>query len=89
MHGFTDVETDKEHVALTMGDINDPAPLLARIHSECLTGDGLFSLRCDCGPQLQAAMHKIGVAGRGVIFYLRQEGRLSFARPGRRYGRGQ
>jgi GTP cyclohydrolase II len=75
MHGFTDVETDKEHVALTMGDINDPAPLLARIHSECLTGDGLFSLRCDCGPQLQAAMHKIGVAGRGVIFYLRQEGR--------------
>ncbi|WP_310073287.1 GTP cyclohydrolase II [Cellvibrio fibrivorans] len=75
MHGFTDAETDKEHVVLTMGDINDPAPLLARIHSECLTGDGLFSLRCDCGPQLQAAMHKIGVAGRGVIFYLRQEGR--------------
>ncbi|HCS63034.1 MAG TPA: GTP cyclohydrolase II [Cellvibrio sp.] len=75
MHGFTDVETDKEHVVLTMGDFNDPAPLLARIHSECLTGDGLFSLRCDCGPQLQAAMHKIGIAGRGVIFYLRQEGR--------------
>lgn len=75
MHGFADDETDKEHIVLTMGDIHDPEPLLARIHSECLTGDALFSMRCDCGPQLQAAMHKIGVIGRGVIFYLRQEGR--------------
>ncbi len=75
MHGFADDETDKEHVVLTMGDITRDEPLLARVHSECLTGDALFSLRCDCGPQLQAAMHKIGVAGRGVIFYLRQEGR--------------
>ena len=75
MHGFTDDETDKEHVVLTMGSIASGEPLLARIHSECLTGDALFSLRCDCGPQLQAAMHKIGVVGRGVIFYLRQEGR--------------
>lgn len=75
MHGFADDESEKEHVVLTMGDITSCEPLLARIHSECLTGDALFSLRCDCGPQLQAAMHKIGVAGRGVIFYLRQEGR--------------
>ena len=75
MHGFEDDETEKEHVVLTMGDIDSCEPLLARIHSECLTGDALFSLRCDCGPQLQAAMHKIGVVGRGVIFYLRQEGR--------------
>lgn len=75
MHGFEDDKTEKEHVVLTMGDITGVEPLLARIHSECLTGDALFSLRCDCGPQLQAAMHKIGVAGRGVIFYLRQEGR--------------
>ena len=76
MHGFEDDKTEKEHVVITMGDINDSSePLLARIHSECLTGDALFSLRCDCGPQLQAAMHKIGVVGRGVIFYLRQEGR--------------
>ncbi len=75
MHGFEDDQTEKEHVVLTMGDITGCEPLLARIHSECLTGDALFSLRCDCGPQLQAAMHKIGVAGRGVIFYLRQEGR--------------
>ena len=75
MHGFEDDKTEKEHVVLTMGDIQGNEPLLARIHSECLTGDALFSLRCDCGPQLQAAMHKVGVVGRGVIFYLRQEGR--------------
>ena len=75
MHGFCDDETDKEHVVLTMGDLSDGEPLLARVHSECLTGDALFSMRCDCGPQLQAAMHKISVVGRGVIFYLRQEGR--------------
>ena len=75
MHGFEDDKTEKEHVVLTMGDIQGDEPLLARIHSECLTGDALFSLRCDCGPQLQAAMHKVGVVGRGVIFYLRQEGR--------------
>ena len=75
MHGFSDDETDKEHVVLTMGDLSEGEPLLARVHSECLTGDALFSMRCDCGPQLQAAMHKISVVGRGVIFYLRQEGR--------------
>ena len=74
MHGFCDEENLKEHVVLTMGDISGDEPLLARIHSECLTGDALFSLRCDCGPQLQAAMHKVALAGRGVIFYLRQEG---------------
>ena len=49
--------------------------MLARVHSECLTGDALFSQKCDCGPQLQAAMQAIQVAGRGVIVYLRQEGR--------------
>ncbi len=75
MHGFCDDENLKEHVVLTMGDLSGDEPLLARIHSECLTGDALFSLRCDCGPQLQAAMHKVALAGRGVIFYLRQEGR--------------
>lgn len=75
MHGFCDEENLKEHVVLTMGDISGDEPLLARIHSECLTGDALFSLRCDCGPQLQAAMHKVALAERGVIFYLRQEGR--------------
>lgn len=75
MHGFADLGADKEHVVLTMGDIGDGAPVLIRVHSECLTGDALFSLRCDCGAQLQAAMHKIALEGRGAIFYLRQEGR--------------
>lgn len=75
MHGFSDSDTDKEHVVLTMGDLSTDEPVLIRVHSECLTGDALFSLRCDCGAQLQAAMHKIAVAGRGAIFYLRQEGR--------------
>ncbi|WP_111640967.1 GTP cyclohydrolase II [Marinimicrobium alkaliphilum] len=75
MHGFADDGLDKEHVVLTMGDLHSDEPLLARVHSECLTGDALFSLRCDCGPQLQAAMHKVALAGRGAIFYLRQEGR--------------
>ncbi|MCW8195192.1 GTP cyclohydrolase II [Proteobacteria bacterium 005FR1] len=75
MYGFEDTETEKEHIALTMGDVDSGEPVLARIHSECLTGDALFSLRCDCGAQLQAAMHRIAMEGRGVIFYLRQEGR--------------
>ncbi|GAA5443329.1 riboflavin biosynthesis protein VVA0006 [Microbulbifer sp. NBRC 101763] len=75
MHGFEEVETGKEHVVLTMGDFDTNEPLLARIHSECLTGDALFSLRCDCGAQLQHAMHRIAMEGRGAIFYLRQEGR--------------
>ncbi|WP_370980850.1 GTP cyclohydrolase II [Agaribacterium sp. ZY112] len=76
MHGFIDEDNDKEHVVLSYGDLSEPEqPALIRIHSECLTGDALFSLRCDCGAQLQAAMHKIAVEGRGAIFYLRQEGR--------------
>ena len=65
----------KEHVALSMGDLNEPEPLLVRIHSECLTGDAFSSLRCDCGPQLDAAMQKIATLKRGLIIYLRQEGR--------------
>lgn len=75
MHGFADLAADKEHVVLTMGDVGNGEPLLIRVHSECLTGDALFSLRCDCGAQLQAAMQKVAVEGRGAIFYLRQEGR--------------
>lgn len=75
IHGFEDSETGKEHVALTMGDISGDEPVLCRVHSECLTGDCLFSLRCDCGPQLQTAMQRISEAGRGIILYLRQEGR--------------
>jgi GTP cyclohydrolase II len=75
MHGFVDEESEKEHLILSFGDLSGDEPTLVRIHSECLTGDALFSLRCDCGAQLQAAMHKISVEGRGAIFYLRQEGR--------------
>ena len=75
MYGFEESGTGKEHLALTMGDVSRDGPVLARVHSECLTGDALFSMRCDCGPQLEAAMRKIAVEGRGVILYLRQEGR--------------
>ena len=75
MHGYQDTQTGQEHIALVMGDIADGKPVLSRIHSECLTGDALFSQKCDCGPQLQAAMQAIAAEGRGVIVYLRQEGR--------------
>lgn len=75
MHGFVDDETGKEHVVLTMGDVGDGQPVLGRLHSECLTGDALFSLRCDCGFQLEAALKAIAAEGRGALLYLRQEGR--------------
>lgn len=75
IHGFEDSETGKEHVALSMGDVADGQPVLCRIHSECLTGDVLHSLRCDCGAQLSAAMQAIAAEKRGVLLYLRQEGR--------------
>jgi GTP cyclohydrolase II len=65
----------KEHMVIALGDLHaEPAPLV-RMHSECLTGDALGSLRCDCGPQLQEAMRRIAAEGRGAILYLRQEGR--------------
>lgn len=66
---------DKEHLALLMGDISGQSDILVRVHSECFTGDVLGSIRCDCGPQLQLALQLISQAGRGVIIYLRQEGR--------------
>jgi GTP cyclohydrolase II len=75
MHGFEDPESNKEHIVLTMGDVSCGEPVLARVHSECLTGDALFSMRCDCGNQLQAALKAIAQEGRGALFYLRQEGR--------------
>jgi len=75
IHGFEDEETGKEHVALVMGEPPGEKPILCRVHSECLTGDALFSQRCDCGPQLQYAMRRIAEAGSGIILYLRQEGR--------------
>ena len=75
MNGFLEEATGREHVVLSLGDIDDGAPVLGRVHSECLTGDALFSQRCDCGSQLEAAMRAIAREGRGVLLYLRQEGR--------------
>tara|TARA_B110000444_G_scaffold261559_1_gene315330 strand:- start:2111 stop:2713 length:603 start_codon:yes stop_codon:yes gene_type:complete len=72
---FHEQDTGLDHVALTMGDMTGPDPVLMRVHSECLTGDAFGSLRCDCGPQLDAAMKAIADKGWGVILYLRQEGR--------------
>lgn len=67
--------TGKENAALVMGSVADGEPVLARIHSECVTGDVFHSLRCDCGPQLNAAMKMVAQEGRGVILYHREEGR--------------
>lgn len=75
MHGFEELETGKEHVALTLGALDSDEPMLARTHSECLTGDALYSMRCDCGYQLEEALRSIAREGRGVLLYLRQEGR--------------
>ncbi len=69
------VETDKTHMALTKGDIAHAAPILVRVHSQCLTGDVFGSLRCDCGEQLEIALQTIEKEGRGVLLYMRQEGR--------------
>lgn len=66
---------DYHHVAFTMGEIRRDVPTLVRVHSECLTGDVFGSLRCDCGPQLHAALRMVGEAGCGVVLYIRQEGR--------------
>ncbi|HOF39989.1 MAG TPA: bifunctional 3,4-dihydroxy-2-butanone-4-phosphate synthase/GTP cyclohydrolase II [Candidatus Hydrogenedentes bacterium] len=80
-HGVFDLivydnDVDKrEHVALVMGDVATEEPVLVRVHSECLTGDVFGSLRCDCGEQLHEAMRMIEQEGRGVIVYMRQEGR--------------
>ena len=65
----------KDHIALTIGDIKNEDTVMCRVHSECLTGDALHSLRCDCGPQLQAAMKKLAKNESGILLYLRQEGR--------------
>jgi 3,4-dihydroxy 2-butanone 4-phosphate synthase/GTP cyclohydrolase II len=75
-HAYRDTVTGGEHVALVVGDVGDGEPVLVRVHSECLTGDTFGSLRCDCGPQLRAAMTAIAANGRGVVLYLRgHEGR--------------
>ena len=75
LHGLLDPATGREHAVLSLGRIDDGAPVLTRVHSECLTGDALFSLKCDCGAQLQGGLRAIATEGRGMLLYLRQEGR--------------
>ncbi|MEZ8001587.1 MAG: GTP cyclohydrolase II [Candidatus Poseidoniaceae archaeon] len=72
---FHEASTGFDHVALTLGDMDGPDPVIVRLHSECLTGDVLGSLRCDCGPQLDSALKAIVERGWGCLLYLRQEGR--------------
>jgi len=72
---FHEETTNLDHVALTLGDMRGPDPVLVRVHSECLTGDAFGSLRCDCGPQLDTALARIQEVGWGCLVYLRQEGR--------------
>lgn len=74
-YGYENTITGEHHVALVKGDVTTPEPVLCRVHSECLTGDAFGSLRCDCGEQLAEAMRRIEERGRGVLLYLRQEGR--------------
>lgn len=75
IHGFVNDISGEHHVALVCGDISDGENILCRVHSECLTGDVFGSNRCDCGPQLQKAMEMVQNEGRGIILYMRQEGR--------------
>lgn len=75
IHGFENSINGDHHVALVMGKVGDGQPVLCRVHSECLTGDVFGSCRCDCGQQLASAMKQIAKEGRGVLVYLRQEGR--------------
>ncbi len=72
---FHEDETGLDHVALVLGDMSGPDPVLVRVHSECLTGDAFGSLRCDCGAQLDSALRQIQEVGWGCLVYLRQEGR--------------
>ena len=75
IYGYENKLNGEHHVAMVMGDVTDGAPVLCRVHSECLTGDALGSLRCDCGDQYAAAMKAIAKENRGVLVYMRQEGR--------------
>lgn len=75
IYGYINDITGEHHVALVRGDLGDGENVLCRVHSECLTGDVFGSQRCDCGPQLHAAMARVAEEGRGVILYMRQEGR--------------
>jgi 3,4-dihydroxy 2-butanone 4-phosphate synthase/GTP cyclohydrolase II len=75
MHLYENLHNNDEHIVLEMGEPAKQDSALIRVHSKCFTGDTLLSLRCDCGPQLQAAMKRIGEEGHGVLIYMDQEGR--------------
>ena len=75
LHLYRSVFDDRHHLALVKGAIDPAEPVLVRVHSECLTGDVFHSKRCDCGGQLHAALERIQAEGRGVLLYMRQEGR--------------
>jgi GTP cyclohydrolase II len=75
LHGFKESTSGLEHAAMAVGNLLTAEPVLTRVHSECLTGDAFHSLHCDCGKQLQASLQAITDEGRGVLLYLRQEGR--------------
>ena len=77
IHAFTDEKDSKDHLAIGMGDLLTNEPVLSRIHSQCITGESFFSMRCDCRYQLTESLQQIANVGRGVVFYLQQEGRLS------------
>ncbi len=72
---YRDIGSGKEHAALVRGDVDGAEDVLVRVHSECLTGDLFASMRCDCGAQLEASLDAIADEGRGLVLYLRQEGR--------------
>jgi 3,4-dihydroxy 2-butanone 4-phosphate synthase/GTP cyclohydrolase II len=73
--GYSNIVDGKENIALVKGDISSDEPVLVRVHSECLTGDVFASSRCDCGPQLHSALEQIEKEGKGILLYMRQEGR--------------
>ena len=75
VHAFTDQKESKDHLAICMGDLLTNEPVLSRIHSQCITGESFFSMRCDCRYQLTESLQQIANVGRGVVFYLQQEGR--------------
>ena len=75
VHAFTEKENNKDHLVIAFGDLSSDQPVLARIHSQCITGESFFSMRCDCRFQLTESLEQITNNGSGVIFYLQQEGR--------------
>ena len=75
VYAYTETDSTKDHLVISLGDLTSDKPILARIHSQCITGESLFSLRCDCRFQLTESLQKIAKNGSGAIFYLQQEGR--------------